>query len=125
MFQDMFFFDEHKVGELMSRLSDDVQQFKHSVKASLSQVRGATGRVPSPSPRSARSRRVRGQARAPLQGLKAGTQTIGGLVSLYMVSKPLTTVTVLTMPVMYAAGSVYGAYLRRLSERARRAGTDA
>jgi len=39
MFQDMFFFDEHKIGELMSRLNDDVQQFKHSVKASLSQVR--------------------------------------------------------------------------------------
>jgi len=57
-----------------------------------------------------------------MQGLKAGTQTVGGLVSLYMVSKPLTTVTVLTMPIMYAAGSVYGAYLRRLSERARRAG---
>ena len=90
--QDLLFFDAHKSGELLNRLNADVQEFKHSVKACLS------------------------------QGLRAGTQTIGGLVSLFVLSPPLTSVLVLTLPLMYAAGTFYGRYLRVLSERARRAG---
>jgi hypothetical protein len=61
--------------------------------------------------------------RVPLQGLKAATQTAGGLASLWLASAPLTGVLVLTLPAMYAAGSVYGGYLRRLADAARRAGT--
>ena len=38
MYQDMLFFDAHKSGELLNRLNGDVQEFKHSVKACLSQV---------------------------------------------------------------------------------------
>ena len=55
--------------------------------------------------------------------MKATTQTAGGLAALFLVSAPLTTVLVVTLPAMYAAGAVYGSYLRRLSERARSAGT--
>lgn len=66
MFQDMFFFDEHKIGELMSRLNDDVQQFKHSVKASLSQVRDETRHFMSPPARSERLCSLRGHAHVPM-----------------------------------------------------------
>ena len=58
--QDVSFFDSHRTGELVNRLTTDVQDFKSSFKLCLS------------------------------QGLRSITQTIGCVVSLYMISPSLT-----------------------------------
>ncbi len=66
--QDILFFDERKSGDLLNRLTSDVQNLKSSVKSTIS------------------------------QGLKAVTQTVGGLVSLYWLSPPLTLFLFATLP---------------------------
>jgi len=86
--QDMEFFDRHKSGELASRLSSDVQEFKSSFKLCVS------------------------------QGLRCSTQTVGCCVSLYLVSPQLTGVMCLIVPTVILAGSLIGSMLRKLSRRA-------
>lgn len=93
--QDIYFFDSHKTGDLLSRLTSDVQEFKHSVK-------GLIG-----------------------QGVKAVTQTAGGLASMMSLSPLMTGALVVSLPLIYAVGSLYGSFLRRVSARARSADAEA
>lgn len=89
--QDILFFDANKSGDILNRMTADVQDFKHSVKQSVS------------------------------QGLKSSTQIIGGFISLFAVSQKLTLLIAVSLPVMYAIGSTYGRYLRKLSVKCREA----
>ncbi|KAL7747224.1 hypothetical protein RI367_007435 [Sorochytrium milnesiophthora] len=83
--QDIAFFDERKSGELVGRISADVQEFKHTFKQSLT------------------------------QGLKCVTEVVGSVSHLAYLSPSLTCTLALTMPILYAMGNVYGSYLRKLS----------
>ncbi|CAG8541782.1 1272_t:CDS:10 [Paraglomus occultum] len=87
--QDIAFFDKYRSGELVSRLTTDVHEFKHTFKQIIT------------------------------LGLKAVTQTIGSAVALLRISTSLTFTLCATMPVIYALLNAYGAYLRELSKRSR------
>ncbi|KAI9244986.1 ABC transporter type 1, transmembrane domain-containing protein [Phascolomyces articulosus] len=83
--QDMSFFDTHRSGELVGRLTTDVADFKHTFKQLVT------------------------------QGLKSVTQTVGSAIHLFKISTPLTLTMLGTMPVLYVLLNIYGAYLRKLS----------
>ncbi|KAI8074062.1 ABC transporter type 1, transmembrane domain-containing protein [Gongronella butleri] len=85
--QDMLFFDKHQSGELVSRLTTDVAEFKSTFKQLVT------------------------------LGLKSVTQTIGSAVHLFQISSSLTLTMLSTMPVLYVLLNLYGAYLRRLSKK--------
>ncbi|KAL5459997.1 hypothetical protein EMCRGX_G033404 [Ephydatia muelleri] len=86
--QDISFFDDHKTGELVNRLSADVQDFKSSFKEVIS------------------------------QGLRSFTQTVGCVGSLFFISPQMTAVVGVSLPLMIAVGSVLGHVLRRWSRDA-------
>ncbi|NXR11548.1 ABCB8 protein, partial [Semnornis frantzii] len=86
--QDVVFFDANRTGQLVSRLTADIQEFKSSFKMAIS------------------------------QGLRSGTQTAGCFVSLYLLSPKLTTLLLLTLPVLVGTGALIGAALRSLSRQA-------
>ncbi|XP_043923540.1 mitochondrial potassium channel ATP-binding subunit [Protopterus annectens] len=86
--QDVAFFDAHKTGQLVNRLTADIQEFKSSFKLVVS------------------------------QGLRSITQTVGCFVSLYIISPKLTVLMVVVMPVLVGTGALIGSFLRRLSRRA-------
>lgn len=86
--QDIEFFDKHKTGQLVDRLTTDVQDFKSSFKMTVS------------------------------QGLKASTQSIGSVISLFMVSPKLTVIMLGVIPVVIVVGSVLGSVLRGMSREA-------
>ncbi|XP_060680529.1 mitochondrial potassium channel ATP-binding subunit isoform X2 [Hemiscyllium ocellatum] len=86
--QDIAFFDATRTGHMVSRLTNDIQEFKSSFKLVIS------------------------------QGLKSVTQTIGCLVSLYLVSPKLTSLMCLVMPFLVGTGAYIGSYLRKLSQKA-------
>ncbi|XP_013421119.1 ATP-binding cassette sub-family B member 8, mitochondrial [Lingula anatina] len=86
--QDIVFFDAHKTGELINRLTSDVQDFKSSFKLCIS------------------------------QGLRSATQTIGCIVSLYLLSPKLTLLMVVVVPSLVAGGALIGSGLRKLSKAA-------
>uniref|UniRef100_UPI00398EC295 mitochondrial potassium channel ATP-binding subunit n=1 Tax=Pristiophorus japonicus TaxID=55135 RepID=UPI00398EC295 len=86
--QDVAFFDATRTGLLVSRLTNDIQEFKSSFKLVVS------------------------------QGLRSAAQTIGCLVSLYFVSPKLTELMCVVMPVLIGTGAYMGSYLRRLSRKA-------
>lgn len=86
--QDITFFDQHRTGEIVNRLTTDIQNFKSSFKQIVS------------------------------QGLRSGTQIIGSAISLVMISPHMTFVTLLCIPSVIAVGTVMGAFLRRLSKLA-------
>ncbi|XP_067887160.1 mitochondrial potassium channel ATP-binding subunit isoform X2 [Heterodontus francisci] len=86
--QDVAFFDATRTGQMVSRLTNDIQEFKSSFKLVVS------------------------------QGLKSAAQTIGCLVSLYFVSPKLTNLMCVAMPVLVGTGAYLGSYLRRLSQKA-------
>ncbi|XP_043543498.1 mitochondrial potassium channel ATP-binding subunit isoform X1 [Chiloscyllium plagiosum] len=86
--QDIAFFDATRTGQMVSRLTNDIQEFKSSFKLVIS------------------------------QGLKSVTQTIGCLVSLYLVSPKLTSLMCLVMPFLVGTGAYIGSYLRKLSQKA-------
>lgn len=86
--QDVAFFDANKTGQLVNRLTADIQEFKSSFKLVVS------------------------------QGLRSLTQTVGCLLSLYLISPKLTGLTVVVLPCLVGAGAVIGSVLRRLSRRA-------
>ncbi|XP_005108173.1 mitochondrial potassium channel ATP-binding subunit isoform X1 [Aplysia californica] len=86
--QDIDFFDTHKTGELVDRLTSDVQDFKSSFKLTIS------------------------------QGLRAVTQTVGCVASLFMISTKLTFVMLGVIPVVIIGGTLLGAALRTLSRDA-------
>ncbi|XP_048729281.2 mitochondrial potassium channel ATP-binding subunit-like [Ostrea edulis] len=86
--QDIAFFDTHKTGELVDRLTSDIQDFKSSFKLCIS------------------------------QGLRAVTQTIGCVFTLYTISPKLTVLMVTVIPAIIGVGTVMGSGLRALSKDA-------
>ncbi|XP_051878756.1 LOW QUALITY PROTEIN: mitochondrial potassium channel ATP-binding subunit [Pristis pectinata] len=88
--QDVAFYVCHRTGQLVSRLTSDIQEFKSSFKCIFFD----------------------------LQGLKSIAQTIGCLVSLYFVSPTLTELMCVVMPILVGTGAYMGSYLRKLSRKA-------
>ncbi|KAJ8718094.1 hypothetical protein PYW07_006024 [Mythimna separata] len=86
--QDMSFFDQERTGELVNRLTVDVQDFKSSFKQTIS------------------------------SGLRASTQIIGSSVSLLVISPQLTGLTLLCIPSVVIGGTFIGSLLRKLSREA-------
>ncbi|XP_053294466.1 mitochondrial potassium channel ATP-binding subunit [Pleuronectes platessa] len=86
--QDVAFFDANKTGQLVNRLTSDIQEFKSSFKLVIS------------------------------QGLRSITQTVGCFVSLYIMSPKLTGLTVVVLPCLVGAGALIGSFLRKLSRLA-------
>lgn len=86
--QDLTFFDENRTGELVNRLTADVQDFKSCFKQCIS------------------------------QGLRSVAQLIGGGVSLFMISSQLATIALISVPVAVLTLSIIGQGLRGLSKRA-------
>ncbi|NXV93186.1 ABCB8 protein, partial [Calonectris borealis] len=86
--QDVAFFDANRTGQLVNRLTADIQEFKSSFKLAIS------------------------------QGLRSGTQTAGCFVSLYLLSPKLTGLLLVALPALVGAGALIGAGLRSLSRRA-------
>uniref|UniRef100_A0A665X3G6 Mitochondrial potassium channel ATP-binding subunit n=1 Tax=Echeneis naucrates TaxID=173247 RepID=A0A665X3G6_ECHNA len=86
--QDVAFFDANKTGQLVNRLTADIQEFKSSFKLVIS------------------------------QGLRSITQTVGCFISLYIISPKLTGLTVVVLPCLVGAGALIGSFLRKLSRRA-------
>nr|KAF6468839.1 ATP binding cassette subfamily B member 8 [Molossus molossus] len=85
--QDIAFFDAKKTGQLVSRLTTDVQEFKSSFKLVIS------------------------------QGLRSCTQVVGCLVSLSMLSTRLTLLLMVAMPALMGVGTLMGSALRKLSRQ--------
>uniref|UniRef100_A0A8I5T7B2 Mitochondrial potassium channel ATP-binding subunit n=1 Tax=Pongo abelii TaxID=9601 RepID=A0A8I5T7B2_PONAB len=85
--QDIAFFDANKTGQLVSRLTTDVQEFKSSFKLVIS------------------------------QGLRSCTQVAGCLVSLSMLSTRLTLLLMLATPALMGVGTLMGSGLRKLSRQ--------
>lgn len=86
--QDIYFYDQHKTGELVNRLTADVQDFKSSFKLCIS------------------------------QGMRSVTQIIGCGISLYMISPQMATLTGVFVPVIIGVGTALGSLLRSLSREA-------
>jgi len=85
--QDMSFFDKHRTGELVNRLSVDVQEFKHCFKQFVS------------------------------VGLRSLAQLVGGTVSLYLISPQLATIALLSVPSAVMFGTLLGKSLRNISKK--------
>lgn len=85
--QDIAFFDAKKTGQLVSRLTADVQEFKSSFKLVIS------------------------------QGLRSCTQLAGCLVSLSMLSTRLTLLLMVATPALMGVGTLMGSALRKLSRQ--------
>ncbi|KAM6167461.1 mitochondrial potassium channel ATP-binding subunit isoform 1-T1 [Erethizon dorsatum] len=83
--QDIAFFDAKRTGQLVSRLTTDVQEFKSSFKLVIS------------------------------QGLRSCTQVAGCLVSLSMLSPRLTLLLMIATPALMGVGTLMGSGLRKLS----------
>lgn len=86
--QNIVFFDTHKTGELVNRLSGDVQDFKSSFKLVIS------------------------------QGLRGITQTVGCVISLFILSPQMTVMVGVIVPVMIIIGTFIGNRLRYWSREA-------
>ncbi|KAI9253020.1 ABC transporter type 1, transmembrane domain-containing protein [Sporodiniella umbellata] len=84
--QDLGFFDQHRSGELVSRLTADAAEFKSTFKQLVT------------------------------QGLKSVTQTVGSAIQLFRISTSLTFTMLGTMPILYVLLNLYGGYLRKLSK---------
>ncbi|XP_058833428.1 mitochondrial potassium channel ATP-binding subunit [Topomyia yanbarensis] len=85
--QDLEFFDENRTGELVNRLTADVQDFKSSFKQCIS------------------------------QGLRSIAQLIGGGVSLFLISPQLASIALVSVPAAVAMFSFLGRSLRALSKK--------
>ncbi|KAI1285081.1 ABC transporter B family member 4 [Halotydeus destructor] len=88
MSQDIAFFDATQTGEVVNRLTTDVQDFKSAFKMCLS------------------------------QGLRSITQSIGCAAALYVISPKMTVVMASVISSLILIGSCLGAFLRILSRRA-------
>ncbi|KAI4467311.1 atp-binding cassette sub-family b [Holotrichia oblita] len=86
--QDIAFFDIQRTGEIINRLTADIQDFKSSFKQTVS------------------------------GGLRAATQIIGCSVSLVLISPQMTLFTLLCVPSVIVVGTIFGAVLRKTSRRA-------
>eukprot|EP01134_Creolimax_fragrantissima_P007834 CFRG7834T1 len=85
--QDMEFFDRRQTGEVVSRLTNDVQEYKSAFKQVIS------------------------------QGLRSSTQFLGSIVSMWMASSKLCSLTLVIVPFMVVVGSAFGHALRILSRK--------
>ncbi|KAJ1645301.1 hypothetical protein IWQ61_010329, partial [Dispira simplex] len=88
--QDVAFFDLHRSGELVERLTSDIADFKHTFKQLIT------------------------------QGLKAVTMTVGSISHLFYISVPLTLTLAGTMPLLYVSLLSYGRFLRHLRKLGRK-----
>lgn len=86
--QDIAFFDKNRTGEIVNRLTSDVQEFKSSFKMVIS------------------------------QGLRSATQIAGCGVSLYMISPQMAGGMLVVIPSIILVGSLIGSLLRKLSRQA-------
>ncbi|CAH2235327.1 jg5897 [Pararge aegeria aegeria] len=86
--QDMAFFDQERTGELVNRITVDVQDFKSSFKQTIS------------------------------GGLRAITQVVGSAMSLLVISPHLTGLTLICVPSVVIGGTFIGSLLRKLSREA-------
>ncbi|XP_014667362.1 PREDICTED: ATP-binding cassette sub-family B member 8, mitochondrial-like [Priapulus caudatus] len=86
--QDMAFFDTHKTGEMVNRLTSDIQELKSAFKMCIS------------------------------QGMRSLTQTIGCVASLYIISPKMTALMVIFVPAIIITGTLIGSVLRKLSRQA-------
>lgn len=86
--QDIAFFDGHKSGEIVSRLTADVQDFKSSFKLCIA------------------------------QGLRSLTQAVGCASVLFMISPEMTAAMLIVVPTIIGAGTFIGSYLRGMSKAA-------
>ncbi len=86
--QDVAFFDSHRSGEVVSRLTADVQDFKSSFKMCIS------------------------------QGLRSLAQTAGCGFALYAISPEMTGAMLVVVPVAVGTGTFLGSFLRKLSKSA-------
>lgn len=86
--QDIAFYDSKRAGELIDRLTTDVQEFKSSFKLCIS------------------------------QGLRSITQVIGCCGSLWLISPKLTILTGTLIPLAIAGGAAFGSLLRKFSRSA-------
>lgn len=117
----MAFFDATRTGQLVTRLTADIQEFKSSFKLAISQVSPATSQV---SPAISWASPVVPHPPGPYtlcsppQGLRSGTQTAGCFVSLYLLSPKLTALLLVALPALVGAGAFIGAFLRSLSRQA-------
>ncbi|XP_017065191.1 mitochondrial potassium channel ATP-binding subunit [Drosophila eugracilis] len=84
--QDIAFFDENRTGELVNRLTADVQDFKTSFKQFVS------------------------------QGLRSGAQLIGGSISLFMISPHMAAIALASVPCVVMFMTYLGKKLRSLSK---------
>lgn len=87
LIQDIEFFDANRTGELVNRLTVDVQDFKSSFKQTIS------------------------------QGLRSVAQLIGGSISLFIISPQLATIALISVPTAVLLGSLIGKSLRELSRK--------
>ncbi|XP_030301758.1 ATP-binding cassette sub-family B member 8, mitochondrial isoform X1 [Calypte anna] len=111
--QDVAFFDATRTGQLVARLTADVQEFKSSFKLVISQVSWGGGQQNHP------TQSLGPPPTLPIpQGLRSGTQTLGGFVSLYLLSPKLTGLLVLALPTLVGIGTLLGSGLRGLSRQA-------
>ncbi|ALC49207.1 CG1824, partial [Drosophila busckii] len=85
--QDIEFYDEHRTGELVNRLTADVQDFKTSFKQFIA------------------------------HGLRSGAQLIGGSISLFMISPHMAAIALASVPCVVMFMSYLGRKLRTLSKR--------
>ena len=86
--QDIAFYDQKRAGELIDRLTTDIQDFKSSFKMCIS------------------------------QGLKSATQIVGCCVSLWMISPKLTIISSTIIPLAIGVGAFFGSLLRKFSRQA-------
>ena len=121
-FQDIAFFDEHKTGELISRLTTDIQDFKSSFKSCISQ--GVTQTVRKLCHRHSILSMDSMILQSPFYflvqpaGFRSLAQALGCIVSLYTISPQLTGLMGTVIPALVLIGSYIGSGLRRLSKNA-------
>lgn len=89
MDQDIAFFDANRTGELLNRMTVDIQDFKSSFKMVIS------------------------------QGLRNITQIVGCSLTLLYISPQMTGVMLLVVPTVILTGSVVGSLLRKISFQAK------
>ncbi|XP_055379821.1 mitochondrial potassium channel ATP-binding subunit [Condylostylus longicornis] len=85
--QDLSFFDKNRTGELVNRLTADVQDFKSSFKQFIS------------------------------QGLRSAAQLIGGGVSLFLISPHMAFIAIASVPLVVTFMTYLGRKLRELSKK--------
>nr|AAL74251.2 ABC transporter AbcB4 [Dictyostelium discoideum] len=89
--QEIWFFDQNSTGDLINRLSSDVQLVRSALKHSVS------------------------------LGVKSFGQIVGGVISLILISPKLSLGMMTILPTMVSVGTFYAGWLKSLSVRSQRA----